>query len=57
LGQTLTEWSLDIPDKKNYRGIRARISFDGENFSIREYPAIHGNKIIFRGTKAPEPGR
>jgi hypothetical protein len=57
LEQTLGEWSLDLPAGKSYRSIKARISFDGENFEIREYPAIHGNKIIFRGAKAPERGR
>jgi hypothetical protein len=57
LGQNLAEWNSYLLAKKSYRGIRARINFDGENFEIQEYPAIHSNKIIFRGTKAPEPGR
>jgi hypothetical protein len=35
--------------RENSQGIGARITFDGENFEIQEYPATHGNKIIFRG--------
>jgi hypothetical protein len=33
--------------RENSQGIGARITFDGEIFEIQEYPATHGNKIIF----------
>jgi hypothetical protein len=33
----------------NDRGIKARISFDGRAFEIRQYPAANANSLIFRG--------
>jgi hypothetical protein len=32
---------------ENAQGIKARISFDGNSFEIRQYPAEHGNSLIF----------
>jgi hypothetical protein len=52
LRQTLTEWSLDLPPRTSRRGIRARLSFDGDNFEIQEYPATHSNRIIFSGARS-----
>jgi hypothetical protein len=34
---------------KNKQNIKARISFDGRTFEIREYPARHAHSLIFRG--------
>jgi hypothetical protein len=34
---------------KNDRGIKAKISFDGNIFEIRRYPASHNTSLIFRG--------
>jgi hypothetical protein len=34
---------------ENRNSIKAQIMFDGENFEIREYPAVHNNNVIFRG--------
>jgi hypothetical protein len=36
-------------DRKHIQGIKARISFDGRTFEIKEHPARHGNSLIFRG--------
>jgi hypothetical protein len=33
------------------QGIDALIKFDGDVFEIREYPALHGSTLIFRGRK------
>jgi hypothetical protein len=32
-------------------GIDVRITFDGDAFEIHEYPAAHGNTLIFRGQR------
>ncbi|MDR1094802.1 MAG: hypothetical protein LBL31_00255 [Spirochaetaceae bacterium] len=37
---------------ENRNGIKARVTFDGETFEIREYPALHNNRVIFRGKPA-----
>jgi hypothetical protein len=34
-------------------GIDVRITFDGNTFEIREYPAAHANTLIFRGQRMP----
>jgi hypothetical protein len=34
---------------ENDRGIKVRISFDGKDFEIRQYPAEHGSSLVFRG--------
>jgi hypothetical protein len=34
---------------ENRSSIKARIIFDGENFEIREHPAVNTNRVIFRG--------
>jgi hypothetical protein len=47
--QSFAEWSLDPFDRWSRRGIDARLTFDGEYFEIREYPAVYGGKTIFRG--------
>jgi hypothetical protein len=57
LGQTDTEkniikQSLTPFANENRNSIKVRITFDGENFEMREYPAIHPNNVIFRGTAA-----
>jgi hypothetical protein len=33
------------------QGVGARITFDGDTFEIREYPAAHGSNLIFRGRR------
>jgi hypothetical protein len=33
-------------------GIKARVTFDGETFEIREHPTLHNNRVIFRGKPA-----
>jgi hypothetical protein len=35
-------------------GIDVRIIFDGNTFEIREYPAAHGDTLIFQGQRIPE---
>ncbi|MDR1302884.1 MAG: hypothetical protein LBK43_10515 [Treponema sp.] len=35
--------------KENAQSIKARISFDGENFEIRQYPSGNGKSLIFWG--------
>ncbi|MDR3191494.1 MAG: hypothetical protein LBT87_00335 [Treponema sp.] len=47
--QTFADWSLAPFSKWSQRGINARLTFDGEYFEIREYPAVYGGKPIFRG--------
>jgi hypothetical protein len=36
--------------REEQKGIDVMISFDGNNFEIKEYPAAHSNTVIFRGT-------
>jgi hypothetical protein len=38
--------------RENDHGIKARISFDGENFEIRQYPSGQGKSLIFWGKAA-----
>jgi hypothetical protein len=47
--QTIVEKSLEPFIKENHSGIDVRITFDGEEFEIREYPKSHTNSVIFRG--------
>ncbi|MHB9295721.1 hypothetical protein PilKf_01469 [Pillotina sp. SPG140] len=47
--QTIVEQSLAPFIRMNHSGIDVRITFDGEEFEIREHPKSHSNATIFRG--------
>jgi hypothetical protein len=47
--QTIVEQSLVPFIQMDHSGIDVRITFDGEEFEIREYPKSHSNATIFRG--------
>jgi hypothetical protein len=53
LDQNIIEHCLKPFIKPDSEGINVRISFDGNTFEIREYPATHGNPLIFRGHWIP----
>jgi hypothetical protein len=51
--QNIIEHCLKPFIRPDSEGINVRISFNGNTFEIREYPATHSNPLIFRGQMIP----